>query len=748
MAYSESPLHCPNFSCQAPNRQSDRFCVKCSTPLSKLYLWGLGEKVTHYSRGDLIANRYLLVNPRILLDTKPALLPEVPTTIPDAIQPYLRLSAYSLHIPQPYGWIYLAELRDRAPIWLLEQVPIFSGGRGSPDAGQLMPDLLQLWPRSSPLRQLNWLWQMAYLWQPLQAQGVASSLLNPELLKVEGSIVRLLQLEADQHAVISLQSLGQLWARWQSGVDPSLQEFFRQLVDRLIRQEITSPEQLLGVLERALGEVGRSHRCTLQIATASDKGPRRAQNEDACYPPSGSALSSDQVDGTGQAYAIVCDGIGGHDGGEVASQLAIDTIHPALRSLSIPASEPANLIYSLEQAACAANDQISQRNDQEQRLERQRMGTTLVMAVAQGMELYITHVGDSRAYRISPTSCQQITLDDDIASREVRLGYAFYRDALQQMGAGSLVQALGMGNSQNLYPTVQRLILDEDCVVLLCSDGLSDNDRVEQYWETELLPILEGTIDVSTAAKRLVQLANTTNGHDNVTVAVIHCRVPSSKDETVIQPSQPDLAPLPLSSGSISGLRTQFVPPPRRRGPGLALAGLLGLGVLAGLAYLYFPTLKALISPAVPVASQAPPLATPIPAPVPSQAAIPAASPADSLPPLTVGVVFQLLAPVQLQLTPGTANSPTPTPSQLPNNARQVPSGTVLKVLRNQKFADRSLHLQLEVCSLPSGSSGDSASKVTVGEKGWIEPAKLLTQYRPLETTVCGTAPRSISPTN
>ncbi|WP_293109718.1 PP2C family serine/threonine-protein phosphatase, partial [Moorena sp. SIO3I6] len=168
-------------------------------------------------------------------------------------------------------------------------------------------------------------------------------------------------------------------------------------------------------------------------------------------------------------------------------------------------------------------------------------GTTLVMARTHAHEIYITHVGDSRIYWVSRHGCHQVTLDDDLATREVRLGYTLYRHALQQPTSGALVQALGMGSSTTLHPTVQRLVLDEDCVFLLCSDGLSDNDRVEQYWETEILPILDGQIDIKKAAERIIELANTKNGHDNVTVGLIYCQVTPSQPSMPIQLSPPQL---------------------------------------------------------------------------------------------------------------------------------------------------------------------------------------------------------------
>ena len=159
------------------------------------------------------------------------------------------------------------------------------------------------------------------------------------------------------------------------------------------------------------------------------------------------------------------------------------------------------------------------------------MGTTLVMTLAQAHEVYLTHVGDSRIYYITRTGCHQVTTDDDLASREVRLGYAIYREALQYPSAGALIQALGMRNSAALHPNVRRLVIDEDCVFLLCSDGLSDFERVEQYWRSAVLPILHHKADIIKTVKTLIKIANERNGHDNVTVAIVYCQVKPKEGE-------------------------------------------------------------------------------------------------------------------------------------------------------------------------------------------------------------------------
>lgn len=482
----------------------------------KHYLWALGEGIKACKPGDLIAGRYLLKRDRLLVDNQPELLPELPEEIPNFLTPYLRLFAYQLHVPQVYGLVSSKASKLSGDIWLLENGPIQKVSES------LMPELADSWKGASAMRQLNWLWQIAQLWQPFITQGVASTLLTPELLRVEGPVVRFLELQPDRKPP-NLSMLGKLWQQWVPEAHPAIANFLIQLCQQMVAGQIRNGEQLMGQLDQALAKCGLWYDRTVEIATGTDVGRARAHNEDACYPPSGTVFAGDPGS---SPCAIVCDGIGGQDGGEVASELAISVLRDKLQQVVLHKDiyEPLSLISKLERSACAANDAISSRNDSEHRQGRQRMGTTLVMALAHLHELYVAHVGDSRAYWITRTGCYQVTLDDDVACREVRLGYALYRDALEQVAAGALIQALGITSSNTLHPTVQRFTVDEDCVLLLCSDGLSDKDRVEACWETEILPILDGTIDVAAARDRLIDLANTKNGHDNVTVALIHCQ--------------------------------------------------------------------------------------------------------------------------------------------------------------------------------------------------------------------------------
>ncbi len=539
-------LNCPNPSCQRANSEDLQDCHNCGTRLVKRYLWAtspdlrpLGNALDFLEVGQRMGDRYLYKGNHIFLDLKPGVPPHIPSEISTSLQTYLKLFPYRLHLPQPYELLTLKSTLP--PVLLLEGAPINPSLLDqAPLNPPLMPTLKDQWAKASPMRQLHWLWQIAHLWQPLKVLGVANSLLDHHFLRVEGPVVRIRELRADPSSSVELSQLGQMWLLLAKQANPLINRFLQHLAQGLTEGQIFAMDRAISELDRALHYCRQSQTTHFSLCTASDKGPSRSHNEDACYPlqtSPGQSISSFQ--GSDPLCAIVCDGIGGHAGGEVASQQAIESILASLNwdklsAAKSPLERVDRIVDLLDRLIRHANTVISDRNDQEHRHERQRMGTTLVMAVVPppvepAHELYIAHVGDSRIYWITQHGCHQVTLDDDLASREVRLGYTLYRGALQHRAAGALVQALGMSESSLLHPTVGRLILDEDGIVLLCSDGLSDGDRVEHHWQSKLLPILEGKLDLATATAELVELANTLNGHDNVTIGLIHYQVKPQK---------------------------------------------------------------------------------------------------------------------------------------------------------------------------------------------------------------------------
>jgi protein phosphatase len=741
MANASFPIQCPNPACAARNALSQQFCQRCQTFLPKRYLWAVGA-LGAARPGDLLGDRYQLLHSQVLLDTQPGLLPLMPSELPPVLEAYLRLSPYQLHVPQIYGLLALGKGRSATVILLLEQAPIYPAEAGLPAIGAtLMPDLVSLWPLSPPLRQLHWIWQMVQLWPPLSREQGVASLLNPNLLRVDGGYVRLLELEFDVEPP-SLAQLGQFWQQTLPAT-AAIAPFWQPLCQQLMAGQINHPDQLLTRLNHGLAESGAGDQRQVQLATRTDQGPTRSRNEDACYPASGSQLT---LTAETAPIVIVCDGIGGHEGGNVASNLAITTIESQLQGLpwSAIGVEPAAVFTELDQATFAANDVICQQNDTEARQERQRMGTTLVMGLVNGQDLYINHVGDSRAYRITRTGCYQVTLDDDVASREVRLGYALYRAALQQPAAGSLIQALGMSKSSFLHPTVQRFILDEDCVFLLCSDGLSDYDRIAECWATEIVPLLDRQVDIATVSRRLVEVANTRNGHDNVTIGLIFCQVTAGPVPTLTPVAPPELtshqpvtSPAPIAAPPIpltqSSPPTQLLSPPARATCGLPLLlTLLGLAVTVGLlASLLLPrSLAPVVEPSLPASPSVEPSITLTPPP--------------ARPKLVVGTLIQLTRPAALPderslillRQAGAASA---------QALGQVAPGSVLQVVKQQGIANQGEWLQLKVCE-----TADNAPNLLGAEAvGW-QSADTIAEFTnanfaptPEQRAVCGVAAAS-----
>ena len=526
MTHSEPRIQCSNSNCAASNQLEARFCRRCKTPLSKRYLWSIEEIISPKQVKELIGERYLAITTRIFLDTKPGIKPQTQEEVPKKIITYLQLFPYYPHIPQVYGQI------DGTDTWLLDYGTVPTKAEGQLYT-QLIPQLTNLWHSATAFQQLSWLRQIAKLWRPMLNKKVASTLLNPGLLGINGQVVQVLQLQFDEERLPELRDLGQLWSQWIEYAHPSIQGMLIQLCDRLKIGSVSKPKQVMAVLDRAMEICQRTQKYSYQIYSISESGPSRDNNEDAAYPDLDTPI---YVRSDNNPLAIVCDGVGGHEGGEIASNETIEYLRSNIARLSFPDSNnnPKMIAQKLSQFINESNDLISQRNDSEQRLERQRMGTTLVMSLAHNHEFYLAHVGDSRIYWITPSSCHQVTVDDDLASREVRLGYAVYRDSLEYQSAGALIQALGMRDSTALHPNVQRHIIDSDCVFLLCTDGLSDFDRIEQHWRHTVLPVLKGKKDLISAAKILIKIANERNGHDNATVSLVHCQVkPNTDIETI-----------------------------------------------------------------------------------------------------------------------------------------------------------------------------------------------------------------------
>jgi protein phosphatase len=431
---------------------------------------------------------------------------------------------------------------------LLENAPLDSNGN-------LCPAIAHAWGQATATRQVYWLWQLLYLWTPLLEQGVASSLLAASNIRVEGWRVRLCQLYRDQEVLpaaetpdllipaVELADLANLWLGWVGTAKPAIAPALQAICQQMQAKD-ADLKQIAAQLNQLLLEQVAQLPLHVQVFGITDAGPQRSHNEDTCYPLT---LEGKPVaDALAPRVAIVCDGIGGHEGGEVASQIAVQALKPQIQALLTEIAEqpdlntPELLTQQLEAMVRVVNNLIASQNDIQGREARRRMGTTLVMALqipqrvatvgavsTNSHELYLVNVGDSRAYWITQRYCHLLTVDDDVVTREVRMGRSLYREALNRSDAGALTQALGTRDAEFLYPTIQRFILEEDGILLLCSDGLSDNGLVEQSWAEYTEPLFKGKASLESVARAWINLANQKNGHDNTSIVLVFCRVSS-----------------------------------------------------------------------------------------------------------------------------------------------------------------------------------------------------------------------------
>jgi len=278
----------------------------------------------------------------------------------------------------------------------------------------------------------------------------------------------------------------------------------------------------------------------IEDAGRTDVGRQRDHNEDyfgvqtelmKVEGPTGRTLHS-------RGVYVLCDGMGGHAGGEVASALAVDTIKQYFQThwLQEPVTKPDGSRLppseirlpseeSIREAVQLANHSIYDINQKHARSGSGRMGTTLVLLLTQGNQIAVAHVGDSRLYSLSRRKgLEQVTTDHDVGQREIQRGVepsiAYARPDSYQ-----LTQALGPRDEHFVNPDVQFLEMNEDTLLLLCSDGLADNDLLETHWRTHLEPLLSSQANLERGVAQLIDLANQYNGHDNITALAIRMKV-------------------------------------------------------------------------------------------------------------------------------------------------------------------------------------------------------------------------------
>jgi serine/threonine protein phosphatase PrpC len=263
----------------------------------------------------------------------------------------------------------------------------------------------------------------------------------------------------------------------------------------------------------------RTTRAPLHIAAATHPGMSGKQNEDRL------AISSYRVgqnDPTRSVFAIVSDGIGGHRAGEVAAEIAVETI-----SHMVAQSDARRPLEILDNAIQVTSDTIaSKAKDDTQRLG---MGTTCACAWVIGNRLFTASVGDSRIYLLRNGGLMQLSVDHTWVQEAVERGILQPQDARVHPNVHVLRRYLGSSNTPQVDIRM-RLAKDESDtesrshqglhllpgdLLILCTDGLTD--VVEN---AEIEPAVRG-LDLQSAAQALVNLACARDGKDNITVVLL-----------------------------------------------------------------------------------------------------------------------------------------------------------------------------------------------------------------------------------
>lgn len=454
-----------------------------------------------------------------------------------------------------------------------------------PDRTHWQPLSTLLMEESLPILQIiYWFNQMVTLWKSLATVNCRQSLLIDDNLRVdEDQSFGIGQLYPDlPHKTPALKDLGKLWQKWLTQTKYTPGTHLMSLVTKVAQGEIENLTDLrLELQDLATEQQSISEENPTQEGASSDVSQNLPQNNLSTLPefpedlldmssdepltisegghdlPTAvlplELLSLDEVGTTDRGRQrhhnedyfgikteihkqqnnhqktieacglyIVCDGMGGHAAGEVASKMAVESLQGFFAqhwTEGFPSQE------TILQGILLANQSLYDVNQKNSSSGSGRMGTTLVLVSVKDTKVAIAHVGDSRVYRLSRKGgLEQLTVDHEVGQKAIQSGVdpelAYARpDAYQ------LTQALGPHDNNYVQPDIRFLELYEDTLFLLCSDGLSDNDLIEDHWQTYLSPLLSSSQNLEQGLHKLIEFANRYNGHDNITAVLVRVKV-------------------------------------------------------------------------------------------------------------------------------------------------------------------------------------------------------------------------------
>ena len=245
---------------------------------------------------------------------------------------------------------------------------------------------------------------------------------------------------------------------------------------------------------------------TLEYASAVDTGRARTNNEDTV-----------KIDAA-LGLAVLADGMGGYNAGEVASDMAATTVHAEIATwhqAHPDTTDDEAVRAALARSAQAANHAVFEAANHKP--EYAGMGTTLVMALFTEQRVWVGHIGDSRAYRLRGGQLEQLSRDHSLLQEQIDAGLLTPEEANYALHRNLVTRAVGV--EPEVVLEVHAHDLHAGDVALLCSDGLSD-----MLPDVAIAQVMRAHETLAAMAQGLVDAANAAGGRDNIAVVLVRAK--------------------------------------------------------------------------------------------------------------------------------------------------------------------------------------------------------------------------------
>ena len=241
----------------------------------------------------------------------------------------------------------------------------------------------------------------------------------------------------------------------------------------------------------------------MKVFAKSDIGKARETNQDSFY-------VSQPSEKTG--LYIVADGMGGYNGGDIASRLAVTAAKNYIETNFINVEHNKEELQKLVKNAIEYANMIVYEKSKENK-ELEGMGTTIEIVLAYNDRVYIGHIGDSRIYRIRKNFMRKLTVDDSYVQKLVKDGTITKEEAVNHPKKNMLTKALGC--TAFVQPVVSVKGFLKDDIIVITSDGLTNMVSEDKIYEIV-------TTNIENSAEELIKQANNAGGIDNITVVIIN----------------------------------------------------------------------------------------------------------------------------------------------------------------------------------------------------------------------------------